>query len=366
MQPLQHITLVEANRPKGPIHLRLAASLAAKIAADLGARVIKIEPPGGDPVRRLPPFLRNGTVTESALFQFLNTGKESVVLDIEAEDGGAVYSRIAAKVDAVIVEDAPIDEPLPTGPVIVNISAFGRQSSYCGTPTSELTLLALGGLLHIIGAPDRAPLRLGGHQASYAAGLAAFTGLMSGLAARENGMPGQLIDVSLLDAILWVNWKVPVGTLMLDNAPKRHGDDAEWLTIPCADGHVALVYMERDWKPICDLVGDPVLAGVTFANRAGRRQNHSEMISRIGAWFSRRSRREIYDEAKKRGIPLGPVWSPTELLNDPHYAARDFIDRQRHPTLNELRIPKLPLLWNGKGFSPRPAPTLGAHRDMPA
>src|SRR5882762_7498718 len=100
--PLARFTIVEANDADVPLCLRLATSLAAKIAADLGAEVIKVEPPGGDPVRRAPPHLPAG---ESALFQFLNTSKRSLVLDLATDAGRADLTRLLARADAVLFEE---------------------------------------------------------------------------------------------------------------------------------------------------------------------------------------------------------------------------------------------------------------------
>src|SRR5215471_16245641 len=186
--PLARFSLVEVNDRDVPLCLRLATSLAAKIAADLGADVLKIEPPGGDPARRAPPLLPHG---ESALFQFLNTSKRSVVLDLATASGRAALDAILDNAQAVLFE-----EPASIGPHVkaskaspVEIAAFPLEMDAAHRPVSELAIQALGGLMHMIGEPDRKPLKLAGHQASYAAGLTAFTGLAAALAARDTGRP---------------------------------------------------------------------------------------------------------------------------------------------------------------------------------
>jgi crotonobetainyl-CoA:carnitine CoA-transferase CaiB-like acyl-CoA transferase len=179
--PLARFTIVELNDVGVPLCLRLATSLAAKIAADLGAQVLKIEPPGGDPVRRAPPLLPQGG---SALFQFLNTSKRSLVLDLRTDAGRASLERLLDRADACLFE-----EPAPAAPLLratkatpIEIAAFPLEMNAAARPVSELAIQALGGLMHMVGEPERNPLKLGGHQASYAAGLTAFTGLAAGLA----------------------------------------------------------------------------------------------------------------------------------------------------------------------------------------
>ena len=100
--PLARFSVIEVNAAGAPLPLRLASSLAGKIAADLGADVLKIEPPGGDPVRTAPPLLPQGS---SALFQFLNTSKRSMVLDLQSDDGRAALAALLDKADACLFEE---------------------------------------------------------------------------------------------------------------------------------------------------------------------------------------------------------------------------------------------------------------------
>ncbi|WP_340110293.1 CoA transferase [Pikeienuella sp. HZG-20] len=361
-------TVLEINRAESPIHLRLAASLAAKIAADLGARVIKVEPLGGDPVRKTPPHLDPSVPEGSALFEFLNTGKESVILDVDSTSGAAALAALEERADAVIREHAPAPDAKPGSRVDVHITGLGRAVGGGGAeqPASELTILAMSGLLDMIGDPARAPLRLGGHQAAYAGGLSAFTGMMAGLTGLRRTGRGEIVTVSLLDSMLWINWKSPAGAMFLGRPPRREGAQAEWQTIPCADGRVALVYFERDWPQICELARQPLLAKPPFAAAAERRRNRAAAVALLAEAFAGRTRQDIFAEAKRRRIPLGPVLSPLELLEDPQYLARDFIATVRHPRLGDLSMPHVPVTWNGRRFGPRPAPAEGTLSEVRA
>ena len=146
--PLSRFTVIEVNDAGVPLPLRLAASLAGKIAADLGATVLKIEPPGGDPLRAAPPLLPGG---ESALFHFLNTSKKSLVLDLGGERGRATLAGLLDKADACLFE-----EPSQTAELLrasratpIEIAPFpvGMDPAI---PYSEFTLMALGGLLGFV------------------------------------------------------------------------------------------------------------------------------------------------------------------------------------------------------------------------
>lgn len=355
--PLAGFSIVEVNDAKVPLCLRLATSLAAKIAADLGADVLKVEPAGGDPVRRAPPLLPQG---ESALFQFLNTSKRSLVLDLVSKSGRATLADLAGKADVVLFEEpASVAAMLRTGKATpVEIAAFPLEMNAAHRPVSELAIQALGGLMHMVGEPMRKPLKLGGHQASYPAGLTAFTGVMAALAARDAGRPAPSVRVSLAEVMQWVNWKAASGAAASGTSPGREGRNSEFQVLPCRDGHVAVVYTVTQWPATRALVGDPRLDDPKFNTRAGRRQNIAELYAALAPWFADRTREEIQKAAQAKGVPFGPIFSPAELLRTEQYVARGFLADMQHPTEGTLRLPQLPVQWNGRSFSPRPAPPL--------
>src|SRR3954465_401553 len=269
--PLARFTVLEVNDRDVPLCLRLAISLAGKIAADVGATVLKIEPPEGDPVRRAPPLLSQG---ESALFQFLNTSKRSIALDLAGDAGRAALGKLLATADAVLFEEPASIAPLARAgrATPIEIAAFPLEMNAASRPASEFSLLALSGLLHMVGEPERKPLRLGGHQASYAAGLTAFTGLAAALAARDAGQKPPSVRVSLAEVLQWVNWKAASGADATGSSPGREGKKSEFQILPCRDGHVAVVYTATQWAATRTLIGDRRLCDAKFNTRAGRRQ----------------------------------------------------------------------------------------------
>jgi crotonobetainyl-CoA:carnitine CoA-transferase CaiB-like acyl-CoA transferase len=355
--PLARFTIVEVNDEKVPLCLRLATSLAAKIAADLGADVLKIEPPDGDPVRRAPPLLPQGG---SALFQFLNTSKRSLVLDLESDTGRSSLLRLLDKADICLFE-----EPASVAPLLrksratpVEIAAFPLEMDAARRPVSGLVLQALGGLMHMVGEPERKPLKLGGHQASYAAGLTAFTGLTAALAARDAGQRAPQVRVSLAEVMQWVNWKAASGAAASGTSPGREGKASEFQIVPCRDGHVAVVYTVTQWPAARALIGDKRLEDAKFATRAGRRKHTAELYDIVRPWFAAKTRAEIQTAAQSKGVPFGPIFMPAELLETEQYVTRSFLAEMRHPTLGRLLMPQLPVQWNGRSFAPRPAPEI--------
>ena len=189
-------------------------------------------------------------------------------------------------------------------------------------PMSELGLLALSGLLGIMGEAGRPPARLAGHQPAYAAGLAGCTALLAALRAATGADTPEIIDISLFDVTCWLNWKVAAAMLVMGEVPTRGGGRSDWFTLPAADGHIALVYMEKDFSGLRDMLG---LTDPRFESRAGRLTHRAAFEAAIRPWFAARSRAEITREAQSRRIPIGPVRSPAELLTDPQHVARGFI-----------------------------------------
>jgi crotonobetainyl-CoA:carnitine CoA-transferase CaiB-like acyl-CoA transferase len=294
----------------------LAVAMAAKLCAAYGAEVVRPLPAGGDPLALLQPRLPQGG---SALERFLNTGKRSGEAD--------------GRFDVAIGDTATLARHAGAVPVQARISVFGPGED---PPMTELRLLALGGLLGIVGERDGPPARLAGHQAAYSAGLAACTGLLAALHAGG----GEVVDVSLFDVTAWLNWKVAAGMLVLGKAPVRGGPTNDWYTLAASDGHIALVYQDKDWPQLRELVGDPRLREPRFNSAAERQRHHLELREVLAPWFAARSRAEITAAAQARRVPVGPVLWPAELLRDPQHAARDF--------LGDGGMPRLPIGWNGQ------------------
>ncbi|MDB5415186.1 MAG: hypothetical protein JWR10_3521 [Rubritepida sp.] len=301
----------------------LAASMAAMLCASYGAEVVRPLPEGGEPLANTPPLLPGGG---SALDRFLNRGKRT----------GAA----AGPFDVAIGDDAALAAHAADVPIRTRISVFGPGED---PPMSELGLLALSGLLGIVGEASGPPARLAGHQAAYSAGLAACTGLLAAL--RAGGE--EIVDVSLFDVAAWLNWKVAAGVLVLGTAPVRGGERSDWHTMPAKDGHVALVYQEKDWPGLRETVGDPRLLDARFATAALRRANRPEFLAILTPWFTARTRDEITVAAQARRVPIGPVKWPVEVLTDAQNTARGFLASDG--------MPQLPIGWNGRRVTPEVA-----------
>ncbi len=262
--------------------------MAGKLCALYGAEVVRPEGPMID--------------AATALGRFLDTGKQPAGNGFDAAIG---------------------DGSVAGADVLLRFSVFGPGQD---PEMSELGLLALSGLLGIVGESHRPPAALAGHQVAYAAGLAGCTAL---LAALHAGGP-ETIDISLFDVTCWLNWKVAAAMMVMGEVPTRGGSRADWFTLPAADGHIALVYMEKDYPQLRDMLA---IDDTRFETRAGRLTHRAEFEALIRPWFAARTRDAITREAQSRRIPIGPVRAPAELLADPQYTARGFIGAGGMPAM---------------------------------
>lgn len=361
-RPLSGVTVVQAASEGCGLGLRLSAALAGRIAADLGADVVLVEPPEGDPLRRIPPMA--GDV--SALFAFLSAGKRSVVLPPAADAlerllGGAAVlitdGGLARQAALIAALGARLPPSTPRAAAVLTMLGVDAPPD---APASEFTVMALSGVLDIVGEPDRQPLRLGGHQAAYAAGLAAYTGLAAALCGGPSAKDvPEVVRVSMLETSIWLNWKSVTNAWATGQATRRSGAGAEWQVIRCADGWVALVYQEGDWPALCKLAGDPRLAAPGYATRELRVGHFGTVAAIIEESFAGMTRRQIHASAQAQRLPLGPVWSEKDLVEDPHNVARGFMASVMLPGGTAVPIPRLPVLWNGESFPPGPVPAQG-------
>ena len=297
------------GRPHG-----LAASMAGKLCAAYGAAVVR-PVPNGEPLADSAPLLPGG---RSALDMFLNRGKTAAGAD--------------SAFDAVIGDSQSL-AAYSDIPVQLRLSVFGPGED---PPVSEFGLAALAGLLDIVGDAAGPPTRLAGHQLAYAAGLAGCTGLLAAL----HGGGADIVDVSLFDVAVWLNWKAAAGVLVFGSVLRRGNPRNHWGIVEAQDGYVALVYQEKDWPALRDMVGDPGLSDPQFATSAGRAEHKAALMALLKPWFAARSRADITRDAQQRRIPIGPVLWPQELLTAPQYVARGFLQPDG--------TPNLPIIWDGQ------------------
>jgi crotonobetainyl-CoA:carnitine CoA-transferase CaiB-like acyl-CoA transferase len=360
-----------------------AASYAAKLMADLGADVIKLEPPGGDPDRRLGPFPGGEPHPEkSGTFLYLNCNKRGVTLDLSRDEGRQVLRRLVSTVD-VLVHDLPPVEASALGLtydelekvngrlVMASISPFGESGPYRDYKAYDLTISCAGGWTFINGQPggdhSLPPLRAFGRQTAYQAALNAAVATMGALFARLRSGQGQHIEVSAQECItamlelsfeFWPYMHVPV--MRWGQRPVQPIDffqckDGGWIFVLCLE--------ERQWQDFVDMMGNPEWASwEVFGNIFARASNWDVLRPLIEEWVAQWTVQDLYHAAQARRIPFAPASTMADLLNSEHLKARGFFVEVAHPVAGTLQYPGAPYKLSATPWEIRsPAPVLGQH-----
>ena len=291
----------------------VAGGYAGRLLADLGAEVVKVEPPGGDRLRALGPFPDDSLDIEAGgLHLALNAGKRSLVLDLESREGRERLGALAARADILLENAGPgVMEGRGLGPerlleanpqlVYASHSPFGLTGPYARRVTSEIVDWAMGGYLYFGGDPGRSPIMVHGHQAELHAGMQLVAGALAAMwHARRTGA-GQHLEVSTLESVqnahVWLTTMWTHEGLIQTREPS--------LLTPCADGHVVwlgmrnldvLVLIERP-----DLIDDPRWTPENW------RASVPELRALIAEWAADRSRAEICEKGQTLRLAVTPV-----------------------------------------------------------
>jgi len=363
----------------------VSAPYCAKLFADFGAEVIKVEPPTGDLARRWGPFPGGEPHPEkSGLFQFLNTDKLGVTLDVDAESGRDAFLELIADADVLIENNPPRlmrERRLDYGTlgevnpdlVMISITPFGQTGPYSGWKGYDLNAFHLSAAGHrYCGRPGEAPLEHGTFSADF---YGAVTGAAWGLASvigRDAMGGGQLVDVSCAEAIA----ATFVGGQTIGGYAQNHvfdsrsgmgmGLSAPAAIVACKDGHVWMLVLETgQWRSLVRAMGDPEWAQLDmFDDMVVRGQNKDLIYSLVGDWAMQRGKMEIMDCAQAEGAPVTAVLTIEEAAKLDHLRERGYIVTVDHPLLGELSDLGAPFKLSASPGGPRTAaPLLGQHND---
>jgi crotonobetainyl-CoA:carnitine CoA-transferase CaiB-like acyl-CoA transferase len=350
-----------------------AASFCGKVLSDLGADVVKVEPPSGDPQRRRLP-LRRGAVgpDASASFLYVNTGKQSVVLD-EDDAGRARLAELVAETDVVVTDgrslllDGLHDEASPV--IWVTITPFGATGPYATYRAHHLVAFHAGGEGSILpsGAgftqfPDRAPIQIGSDVAEADAGWNAAVAVLAACYARPRRTRGLAVDVSLQESQLTLNRtrlsRFTNDGVVLSREGNRYGIAGMLL---CRDGHVQLSGMrDEHWERLIAMPEGEAFAEERFATAALRAANQAELGVSLAQWCAARPRTEVVRVLALAGCPIGPYANPDDLLASEQLAHREFFQTVEHESAGPLTLPGAPYRFSRTPVQLRPAPLLGS------
>ncbi len=345
----------------------VAAPYAARLLADLGADVIKVEPPAGDLARSRGPFAGTPDPNASGLFLALNTNKRSVVIDPDEAD--AVTQRLEpllASCDILLVNvteaelaslTLDLNELHRQRPelVIVRISPFGATGPYSTYQAEELTVShASGWAYQTPGASsedDQPPLKIAGHQTEFQAGLAAATIAMASFhRAVETGV-GDLVDFSTMAHVAGMLEAALISASYMGENPSRLGSRLlnPWKIFQAADGLVFLVTVEQDqWERLVEFMGTPEWTQLgLFDTLPQRLENEDLLVLYIEEWTAQHTVEELWREGQARRICFAPVLTMADMDGQPHLEERGFFHRIEHPVAGDVRHLGHPFRWTG-------------------
>jgi crotonobetainyl-CoA:carnitine CoA-transferase CaiB-like acyl-CoA transferase len=366
--PLQDLLVVELSDG-------IAGAFCAKSLADLGARVIKIEPRAGDRLRGIGPFA-GGTPDDEhgSLFLWLNTGKESVSLDIGHSDGEDVLMALLERADVLVlggqpdplaaagIEAAAVMERFPRL-VVTRITPFGVEGPHAGWRSDDIVLYAMSGWMHMTGTPDREPLASGGALAETIPGLAAASATLMAIHARGRDGRGQLVDVSQQEVLALVQPYTSVGYSYTGIERPRNGMPFPMTIVPSADGYLGInVLTQAQWEGLCAFTGlVDLLEDERFATPGGRAEHARELTDRFAEWASSHEKATVFHNGQEWRVPFGYVPHISEVRGLEQHVARRFFQAVDHPGAGELVYPSIPYTFDGARPELSRAPLRGEH-----
>lgn len=361
----------------------LAGPYCTRLLADMGARVIKVERPDGDPARTVQPFLGDQPGPDrGATWHYLNTNKESVVVDLTKPDAGGVVRRLMARAQLAVTSSAPLVErelgidyarlssyaDIP----VVSITNFGHDGPYRDYRLSDTVLYAMGAEMYSHGLADREPLKLGGTAAILQGGAMAAVAAMGAITAYEVHGVGQLIDV-------------PLFTVQISNIDRRSSSILAYRfsgrvqqrpqgagglaggVYPVADGFVEVTATAGNyWRRFVDMIDDDALRDPRWENpmMAMDPAAKEEADGIVYPWMLSRTRAEVWDEARKVRAMVAPIYDGTDLFGDENFRARGLWAEIEHPEIGKQPMLGRPYIFEKTPWRIRSAaPSLGQHTD---
>lgn len=354
----------------------IAGPFCTRMLAGFGADVVKVERPGGDPIRHWGPFPDAIPNPEAgALHLYLNQGKRSVTLDLESETGRAALAELVDWADVLVEGYRPgtlarwgfgHDDLAESHPelIYVSITDFGQDGPYSDLAAWEITTYALSGQMYITGEADREPLKNGGYLGQYGTGHNAFDATLVGLWERERSGKGQHIDISILDCVSSLLEFTDMVWVYKGEVWPRTGNGARaaWGVYPAADGYVGVVSgPPRRWAMIPTLVESEELAADRFMQPGAQSALRDEIDAHMLPFLVTHEKEDIYHRAQALGMPFGFVATPSDFFKSEQLAYRKFFQEIDHPVVGTARYPTMAARFSDGLWDLGRAPLLGEH-----
>ena len=356
----------------------IAGSFCARLLADYGADVLKVEPPGGSAMRRIGPYYHDDPDPEKSLFfLILNLNKKGSTLDLKAHAGRRVLRELVPHIDLVIESYRPgyladfglgyedIAKINP-GVVMTSITPFGQSGPYSQYAGEEIVSYAMGMVMGISGVQGRPPLKHGGFQAQYQGGLFGAGATAMALFAQDRQGVGQHVDVSITECVASTMMATQTIYPFIGGVQIRRADGTMWENpMPCKDGWIIVqAGGGATWEDIADFFQAPELLEPRFADRAQRVRNGAAMDQVVLDAIKDREKWELFPKAAEKRMLFGLVQTPSELAECPQLESREFYRETVHPVIGKVKVPAELFRMSPAGYQLRmPAPTLGEHND---
>ena len=362
----------------------IAGPYCTRLLAGFGAEVLKIEPPGGEPGRRMGPFFGDAPGPDASLsFAYLNAGKRSLTLNLKSGAGRDILRSLLPEADLLVENFAPRVMPslgldyaalreIAPHLVMVSISNFGQTGPYRDYKAADIVEYALGGLMYIFGAYDREPLKHAWNQAQFKAGTDAASAALMALyyqrmTGGRAGGQGQHIDVSIQEAVA-SGLRDVVNNYTYTGAVRRrqpnHSGDLQRLRAT-ADGYLLPnpgLGSGLNWDSYVEFLGLPELDDDRFRTPSARLVNAEELGRILDDYFIRQNKYAMFYESHQRRFIFGVIQSAEETMNDPQLAHRGYFVAQEHPAMGTLKFPGAPFSMEGTPWQAgNPAPSAGQH-----
>lgn len=357
----------------------LAGPLCTQLLGDMGADVIKVEPPGsGDDTRTWGPPFAGG---ESAYFLSVNRNKRSLTLNMASRAGQEILGELVKRSDVLVenfklgtlekwgVTDAWLERNAPRV-IRCSITGYGSSGPQAGLPGYDFILQAESGLMSICGEPEGVPTKYGVAIVDVVTGLYACNAILAALAARARTGRGQRVEVCLYDSGIAMLVNVASNYLVSGKDARRYGNGhpsiVPYTTYPTADGMIAVaVGNDAQFARFAETVGHPEWAREErFATNPARVINRETLDALIAEALKTERTAAWIERLRAAGVPCGPIHTVAQALEHPHTLAREMVRTIEHPTAGALRMVGIPLRLNGTPASiRRPPPLLGEHTE---
>jgi len=337
----------------------LAGPYCTALLADLGAEIIKLEPPAGDDYRHVGPF-KDG---ESALFTLNNRGKKSIVLDLKKPADLELAQALAARVDVVVENFRPgVAARLGLGAkalrkanprlIYCSISGFGQEGPFKDLPAYDLVVQAMSGLMAATGEDGGAPLKTGESIADLVAGLFASWSIMAALVSRNSTGQGATLDVAMYDALFSMLTTSHAQHFYSGVLPGRVGNRHPLSTpfgcFRTRDGQVVIAVLNGgQFERLAAVIGKPeILDDPRFVNDCSRTENEPALRAFIEEWTGALTTEEAVAALASQGLPTAPIWTIAQAADSEHAAARGLVSRISHPVLGEVPVVGQPVRFD--------------------